>query len=195
MTIWPGCSPPQSWRAQSGSRALGTEGSGRAAAAFSERSWVAIWSATRARCASQQARTASRSCSTIREGRRHRSNLSHSGELALYAFTTSGPVGVDVEVARRPISTLALAERSFGREAAERLENLDPERREQEFLGAWVRHEAALKLSGRGLGAADPAAQPARRAPWIAELEIGGLAAAAIALDGAPSELRCWDWL
>jgi 4'-phosphopantetheinyl transferase len=122
-------------------------------------------------------------------------NLSHSGELAVYAFTTKGPVGVDVEVARRPIDAVALAERAFGHEAAEQLESLDPDRRQLEFLRAWVRHEAALKLAGRGVGAADPADGTARVAPWLAELKVAGCAAAAVALDAAPSELCCREWL
>ena len=38
-------------------------------------------------------------------------NLSHSGASALYAFAADGPVGVDVEVARRPLDAVALAAR------------------------------------------------------------------------------------
>jgi 4'-phosphopantetheinyl transferase len=121
-------------------------------------------------------------------------NVSHSGELALYAFTTIGPVGIDIEVARRPLDAVALAERAFGREAAVRLERLDPDRRQREFLRAWVRHEAALKLTGRGIGAADAGARSAPQATWIAELEVTGCAAAAVALDAAPAELCCREW-
>jgi 4'-phosphopantetheinyl transferase len=116
-------------------------------------------------------------------------NLSHSGEIALYAFTRAGPVGVDVEVARRPIDSLALARRAFGRDEADRLAQLDPESRELEFLRAWVRHEAAVKLLGTGIGG-KPAAG---FGPWFADLEIGARAAAAVALAAPPSELRCWE--
>ncbi|MEA2201821.1 MAG: 4-phosphopantetheinyl transferase [Solirubrobacteraceae bacterium] len=122
-------------------------------------------------------------------------NVSHSGELAVYAFTTIGPVGVDIEVARRPIDAVALAERAFGPEAAEGLERLEPDRRQREFLRAWVRHEAALKLAGRGIGAADARARSTPEATWIAELEFTGCAAAAVALDAAPAQLRCREWL
>jgi hypothetical protein len=58
-----------------------------------------------------------------------------------------------------------------------------------------VRYEAGLKLTGSGLGAAGPPAETARPAPWIAELETGERAAAAIALGRAPLQVRCWDWL
>jgi 4'-phosphopantetheinyl transferase len=117
-------------------------------------------------------------------------NLSHSGEIAVYALA-AGPVGVDVEVARRPVEALALAGRAFGAEEAKRLAELDPRSREREFLRAWVRHEAALKLLGTGIGGRRAAQTP----PWIGDLEIGPGAAAAVALDAEPSELRCRRWL
>jgi 4'-phosphopantetheinyl transferase len=121
-------------------------------------------------------------------------NLSHSGELALFAFTTAGSVGVDVEVARRPIDTLALAGRVFGAGAAAHLERLEGTEREEEFLRLWVRHEASLKCLGTGMGGAEAGTPAGGPAPWVADLKIGGRAAAAVALDAAPEELCCWDW-
>jgi len=118
-------------------------------------------------------------------------NLSHSGKLALYAFTPTAAVGIDVELARRPIDALAIAARTFGPVEARRLEELDQATREREFLRAWVRHEAELKCLGVGIGGA--VAAGARR-PWIAELAVGPRAAAAVAVEGPPRELRCWDW-
>jgi 4'-phosphopantetheinyl transferase len=116
-------------------------------------------------------------------------NLSHSGGLALYAFSTFGEVGVDLEVRRRSIDELALASRVFGAEGLQRLEQLEPEQREQEFLRMWTRHEAELKLSGTGIGATNSA-----REPWIAELEIGAGAAGAVATAKPPRELSCWRY-
>jgi 4'-phosphopantetheinyl transferase len=119
-------------------------------------------------------------------------NLSHSGETALYAFTSAGPVGIDVEVARRAVDTVAIAARAFGPAEAARLRELDPAAREQEFLRAWVRHEATLKYLGTGIGgSAAPDQEPA---PWIGELEMGPRAAAAVAVRTKPSELSCWVW-
>ncbi len=119
-------------------------------------------------------------------------NLSHSGDLALYAFSPDGELGVDVEVARRPLDELALAARALGPSETERLALLEPPLRAQEFLRAWVRHEAALKWSGTGIGGADTIAGAS--APWIAELEVGPRAAAAVAAGREPRELRCWSW-
>lgn len=139
-------------------------------------------------------------------------NLSHSGPLALYAFTVTAPLGVNVELARaRPLDEVALAERAFGSAAAQRLRALPAPAREREFLRLWVRHEAALKCLGRGLTgsacatATDP--EPAGsglQAPrargsdisrlWIAELDLGPHIAAALALQGAPQEPRLHEW-
>jgi 4'-phosphopantetheinyl transferase len=119
-------------------------------------------------------------------------NLSHSGQLALYAFTETGSVGVDVEVARRPVDEVAVATRALGPSDARRLEALDPAIREREFLRAWARHEAVLKCRGTGIGVADAA--PGGIDPWVAELDVGRRAAAAVALERPPQDLRCWDW-
>ncbi len=152
-------------------------------------------------------------------GRQHRLffNLSHSGPLALYAFTATGPIGVDVQVAREESQPtpdhVALARRAFGEQAARRLAEREPGSREGEFLRLWTRHEAELKRRGTGIGrseptsardqaaarsaAADPAAGPqaAPQAPSaILELDTGAHAAAALALEQSTSELRLWEW-
>jgi 4'-phosphopantetheinyl transferase len=130
-------------------------------------------------------------------------NLSHSNELALYAFTACGAVGVDVQVLREPSrgsreDHTALAARVFSAEAAARLGELPPELREREFLRLWTRHEAELKRRGTGIGAAsaeDHAKGEAHAEPWIVELDVGPRAVAALAskCDGA-GELRLWEW-
>jgi 4'-phosphopantetheinyl transferase len=116
-------------------------------------------------------------------------NLSHSGQLALYAFSTSGAVGVDVELARRPIDEVAIAARALGATEARRLQALAPEIRRREFLRAWTRHEAELKCLGVGIGGAI-----AGRRPWVAQLYVGRDAATAVASERPARELRCWDW-
>jgi 4'-phosphopantetheinyl transferase len=132
-------------------------------------------------------------------------NLSHSGPLALYAVTRTGPVGVDVEVARRPVDEVAITARVLGEAEARRLEELDPASREQAFLRAWVRHEAELKClgvgigeSGRGgslgLGNRETDTEGGDGRPWIADLQVGPRAAGAVAMAVAPEELRCWEW-
>ncbi len=130
-------------------------------------------------------------------------NLSHSGELALYAFSAHGSVGVDVEVMGEPgrrasTDPVALAARVLGAEAAAHLGALTPPAREFEFLRLWTRHEAELKRRGTGIGAAAAAEQAegeARVEPWIVELDVGAGTVAALAADcGAVRELRLWEW-
>ena len=119
-------------------------------------------------------------------------NMSHSGSLALYAFSAAGAVGVDVEVVRRPIDELAIAARMLGEPTARRLQALDPPRRRHEFLRAWACHEAELKCLGVGIGGTD--SDRADRHPWVMELDLGPDDAAAVAVERPARELSCWDW-
>jgi 4'-phosphopantetheinyl transferase len=123
-------------------------------------------------------------------------SLSHSGPIALYAVTDAGAVGVDVEIARRSRDVLALAMRAFGAAQAERLEEIELPLREREFLRMWTRHEAALKCHGTGIGGMAVGVTPvvASPEPWIAELEIGQRAAAAVACETPPRALCAWEW-
>jgi 4'-phosphopantetheinyl transferase len=121
-----------------------------------------------------------------------RFNLSHSGCLALYAVTVGLNVGIDVEIPRRPVDELAVAERVLGSEQAQRLAGLNSHARAREFLRAWVAHEAIVKCLGLGLATPLEGSPPADL--WTAEVDAGPGAAAAIAVEGRQCELRCWDW-
>jgi 4'-phosphopantetheinyl transferase len=119
-------------------------------------------------------------------------NISHSGGLALYAFSDAGAVGVDVEVARRPVDEVAIAARMLGEGVAQRLQTLDPATRRREFLHAWASHEAQLKCLGVGIG--EPGAPPEGHRPSVVELELGPSAGAAVASERPARELLRWDW-
>lgn len=119
-------------------------------------------------------------------------NMSHSGGLALYAFSDAGAVGVDVELARRPVDEVAIAARMLGEGVAQRLQALDPATRRREFLRAWASHEAELKCLGFGIG--EPGVATAGQRPWVVELELGPSAGAAVATERQARELLCWDW-
>jgi 4'-phosphopantetheinyl transferase len=120
-----------------------------------------------------------------------RFNLSHSGDVALYAFALHCEVGVDVELPRRAVDEVAIAERVLGADVAARLRTLDAPQREQEFLRAWVRWEAALKCRGTGIGG-DGEATGAE--PWLYELDPGEAGAAAVAVADGPCAVRCLGW-
>jgi len=146
-----------------------------------------------------------------RSGRDPFFNLSHSSNLALYAFCSDSEVGVDIQALRHErrragVDHVGLARRAFGEREAQRLSLVAPECREQEFLRAWTRHEAELKRLGTGIGAgsredrrSDGTGAGARRAvphtaPVMLELDVGHEAAAALALERKPTELRQWAW-
>jgi 4'-phosphopantetheinyl transferase len=118
-------------------------------------------------------------------------NLAHSRDLAVYAFSLDGDVGVDVEYGREGLDVLGVARRVFGEADAARLHALPLPDRRRRFLRAWVRHEARLKWAGAGVFTA---ASPLPRAPWLGELDVGPGAAAAVAAAGAPRALRLWEY-
>jgi phosphopantetheinyl transferase len=127
-------------------------------------------------------------------------NLSHSGELMVCAFAPSGAIGVDIEVARRASDHAAVAARVFGAEEARRLERLDAQVREREFLRLWTRHEATLKCRGTGLGfinksrgSGAPVGVRGSNVTWVAELDVGANAAGALASEHPPSSVQLWE--
>lgn len=121
-----------------------------------------------------------------------RFNLSHSGAIAVYAVALGVEVGVDVEgPRRRRFDALAVAERAFGTAVAVRLARLGEAEREREFRRLWVRHEAALKCVGVGLGGGAKASAD-NRACWTMDIDAGRLAAAAIAAPREPARVKRW---
>jgi 4'-phosphopantetheinyl transferase len=80
--------------------------------------------------------------------RRVEFNLSHSGELVLYAVAAGLPVGVDVEKLRPMPRALELAERFLSPEEHDELAGTAPEERSSQFFSMWVRREAYAKARG-----------------------------------------------
>jgi 4'-phosphopantetheinyl transferase len=77
-------------------------------------------------------------------------NISHSGRDALFAFSTEGQVGVDLERVR-PLDPLALAASCFSVAERAELGELPAARRLGAFFDGWVRKEAVIKADGRGV--------------------------------------------
>jgi 4'-phosphopantetheinyl transferase len=125
-------------------------------------------------------------------------NLSHSGTLALYAFTLAAELGIDIEAAGgRVRDEPAIAARMWGLEQAQRLRSLSSHARAWEFLRLWVTHEAALKCTGLGLGGGNSTTgSDSSERLWLAELDLAPRAAAAVAMQiqGEPRELRFWTY-
>ena len=78
-------------------------------------------------------------------------NISHSGGIALFAFTRRRDVGVDVEQVRHNSDLEAIARRFFSEHEQSQLANLPCEERVDAFFRCWTRKEAYLKAKGEGL--------------------------------------------
>lgn len=142
-----------------------------------------------------------------------RFNISHSGEIAVFAFSTDQEVGIDIEALLRPHSEqrneLAIAQRLLGPHIVESLQALGPEARARPFLAAWVAHEAVVKCLGGGIaGVPEDLAQRVRNEAgpveneswsqvadvWVRAIDAGERAVAALALSDAPAEVTLQSW-
>jgi 4'-phosphopantetheinyl transferase len=84
-----------------------------------------------------------------------RFNLSHSGEIAVYAVVSGLEVGIDVEQ-QRPMDDLdAIARRFLSPLEQKALDSVGPERRLDAFFHCWVCKEAYIKALGQGLALLD----------------------------------------
>lgn len=78
-------------------------------------------------------------------------NVSHSHEVAMFAVTRGGEVGIDVERVRAYPNHLDMADRYFTPGEVRALRRLPSGAREQAFYHVWTRKEAFLKATGLGL--------------------------------------------
>jgi 4'-phosphopantetheinyl transferase len=138
-----------------------------------------------------------------------RFNMSHSGELALYAVTRDRDVGIDIE-RRRPITSASkIVERFFSTAEKAAYRALPAGEREDAFLRAWTRKEAYVKAHGKGFSlpfrrfdvslAAVSQAEPVRdrgdRTEWLIwHLEPHPDYFAAVAAQGSSGRLERWNW-
>ena len=84
-------------------------------------------------------------------GNRLQFNASHTGDLALFAFTLDCEIGVDVEAIRPMPDIERVAKRFFCAEETEELMSLPAGQREHGFFLCWTRKEAYIKATGDGL--------------------------------------------
>lgn len=81
-------------------------------------------------------------------------NLSHSGSVALYAFSAAAEIGVDVELDDGDFARERIAERFFSPAEVSALRSLPLEAQPRAFLSCWTRKEAFIKARGDGLSLA-----------------------------------------
>jgi 4'-phosphopantetheinyl transferase len=141
-----------------------------------------------------------------------RVNVSHSGGLALLGFARERELGVDLEFERPVPDAESIAQRYFSPREAAVLGWLTPADRPAAFFRCWTRKEAFIKATGDGLSrpldAFDVTLAPGEPARllrvdgeppeaarwWMVGLEPAEGFAAAVAVEGRPASLGCWQW-
>jgi 4'-phosphopantetheinyl transferase len=138
-------------------------------------------------------------------------NVSHSGEVALYAFSRGIELGVDVERIGREIEVESIARRFFSESEQRQLSNFPAAERVEAFFRCWTRKEAYIKAIGEGLSlplshfdvslqpdsedaliATRPDSSEAKR--WLLrEVPAGPGYIAALCGRGRTWRLTCWD--
>jgi len=83
-----------------------------------------------------------------------RFNVTHAEALALFAFTRTGEVGVDVEMIRDMPDLDGVAAAAFSPVELAQWRACPSSSQRPEFFAAWTRQEAVLKAVGTGLGGA-----------------------------------------
>ncbi len=78
-------------------------------------------------------------------------NISHSEDLAVFAFAKEITLGIDVEFINPKIDTEVIAPRFFSKNEAATLLKLSPLKRPPVFFNCWTRKEAFIKAKGGGL--------------------------------------------
>jgi 4'-phosphopantetheinyl transferase len=113
-------------------------------------------------------------------------NVSRAGGLALIALAASGTLGVDVERVREDVDVDALAGEFLAPSDRLTLAALPRRERSGAFFRLWVRHEARVKATGRGLIVPALEETTGGHGPnlWARELNVGSGYAAALAANG-----------
>jgi len=78
-------------------------------------------------------------------------NMSHTQDLAVYAFARRCQLGVDVEHVKPMPDLESVARRFFSAEECSELFALAAEQRVQSFFRCWTRKEAYVKATGEGI--------------------------------------------
>lgn len=119
-------------------------------------------------------------------------NLSHSGSLAVCALSRMCAVGVDVQLITRDLDARRLGARLLEAQQRTELDRLGTAEGRGQVLRAWARLEAERKRTGFGLGGGAERFSGPR--PWLAQLELEGPGAGAVALALPPSALFAGSW-
>ena len=133
-------------------------------------------------------------------------NLSHSNELALFAVTRRGEVGVDIEYVKENFEFQDVAEKFFTAKEVAAILGLPAHLQRRAFFKCWTSKEAFLKAKGTGLSGkldeveiiltATQEVQVTASVPgWsLAELAPIDSYEAALVVEGAPLPIKHYLW-
>ncbi len=140
-------------------------------------------------------------------------NLSHSEGMAIYAFSGSYELGVDIERIRDMADMAKLVERFFSTGEKAIWKELPESQQKRAFFHGWTRKEAFIKASGDGLSypldgfevtlAPDEPAKLLSIAGnndetpewWIHDIKPASGFAAALAVKGRVGKVDCRRWM
>lgn len=140
-------------------------------------------------------------------------NLSHSGGMALYAFTRDRQIGIDIETVRPFSEVEQIAERFFSNREYQELCKFPSSQQHTAFFRYWTLKEAYVKATGLGLslplnqfevsvtpgGGITLLKTPTdsqEASYWsLKEINVGDGYAGAIAVKGHNWQLKYWQWL
>ena len=139
-------------------------------------------------------------------------NLSHSGEIVLYAVTRSRKIGIDVERIRDNFDLEQIAHRFFSAGEISSLDKIHKQKQSEVFFQYWTRKEAFIKAMGKGVSfpmeQCDVSLINGKNSSPITllgdnresscwygqDLFPGHGYVAAIAVEGDGCDLSCWDY-
>ena len=139
-------------------------------------------------------------------------NLSHSGNMALYAITRNMEIGVDVERVRSDFEYEEIAKRFFSVGEVAVLRTIPTAEKLEAFYHCWTRKEACLKAHGKGLSLPLDSFEVSL-APWdppmllntkdefqehslwtLSDLNPGIGYMGALAVKGIGCRFKYWEW-
>lgn len=141
-------------------------------------------------------------------------NISHSGQLCLYAFSSRNQIGIDIEQIRYDFDEFDLAEKFFSQKETFLLKMQPTQLRKKAFFNVWTRKEAFIKAVGEGLSIGlDSFSVPVepyyseeflcidsslRNTSWksyiLKILSSGENYSSAVVMMEMPEEIKYWKW-
>jgi 4'-phosphopantetheinyl transferase len=88
--------------------------------------------------------------SELTSGQRLEFNLSHSGDLAMYAICWQRPVGIDLEWIDERLEMDVIAPKFFSPAELQMYRAASPHQKANTFFSCWTQKEAYLKARGEG---------------------------------------------